>query len=227
MSAYATCITAYQPNRLMSTGFVPSSVFHGVRHPATLGSSEVEAFLSWLANERKVSVSTHRQALAALLFFYGKVLCLDLPWLQEIGRPRPSRRLPVVLTPDEVVRILGFLEGEHRSPSFCMERACGSSEGLQLRVKDLDFDHGTIIVREGQGLKDRALMLQELGTQPARATVACTGMVAEGPGRGPQRLRFPTPGRYPPGIPGRGSGFCAAHAFDRSTERCRASPSHV
>ncbi len=81
--------------------------FHGVRHPATLGSSEVEAFLSWLANERKVSVSTHRQALAALLFFYGKVLCTDLPWLQEIGRPRPSRRLPVVLTPDEVVRILG------------------------------------------------------------------------------------------------------------------------
>ncbi len=63
--------------------------FHGVRHPATLGSSEVEAFLSWLANERKVSVSTHRQALAALLFFYGKVLCTDLPWLQEIGRHRP------------------------------------------------------------------------------------------------------------------------------------------
>ncbi|MGZ2632603.1 phage integrase N-terminal SAM-like domain-containing protein, partial [Klebsiella pneumoniae] len=59
--------------------------FHGVRHPATLGSSEVEAFLSWLANERKVSVSTHRQALAALLFFYGKVLCTDLPWLQEMG----------------------------------------------------------------------------------------------------------------------------------------------
>ena len=79
--------------------------FHGVRHPATLGSSEVEAFLSWLANERKVSVSTHRQALAALLFFYGKVLCTDLPWLQEIGRPRPSRRLPVVLTPDEVLRL--------------------------------------------------------------------------------------------------------------------------
>lgn len=73
--------------------------FHGVRHPATLGSSEVEAFLSWLANERKVSVSTHRQALAALLFFYGKVLCTDLPWLQEIGRPRPSRRLPAGADP--------------------------------------------------------------------------------------------------------------------------------
>ncbi|MRE68021.1 tyrosine-type recombinase/integrase, partial [Escherichia coli] len=131
--------------------------FHGVRHPATLGSSEVEAFLSWLANERKVSVSTHRQALAALLFFYGKVLCTDLPWLQEIGRPRPSRRLPVVLTPDEVVRILGFLEGEHRLfAQLLYGTGMRISEGLQLRVKDLDFDHGTIIVREGKGSKDRA-----------------------------------------------------------------------
>ena len=88
MSAYATCITVYEPNRLMSTGFVLIR-FHGVRHPATLGSSEVEAFLSWLANERKVSVSTHRQALAALLFFYGKVLCTDLPGFrrsEDLGR---------------------------------------------------------------------------------------------------------------------------------------------
>ena len=52
--------------------------FHGVRHPATLGGNEVEAFLSWLTNERKISTSTHRQALAALLFFYGRVLCVDL-----------------------------------------------------------------------------------------------------------------------------------------------------
>ncbi|EMR5952906.1 tyrosine-type recombinase/integrase, partial [Escherichia coli] len=140
--------------------------FHGVRHPATLGSSEVEAFLSWLANERKVSVSTHRQALAALLFFYGKVLCTDLPWLQEIGRPRPSRRLPVVLTPDEVVRILGFLEGEHRLfAQLLYGTGMRISEGLQLRVKDLDFDHGTIIVREGKGSKDRALMLPKGGVK--------------------------------------------------------------
>lgn len=126
--------------------------------------------------------------MAALLFFYGKVLCTDLPRLQEIGRPRPSRRLPVVLTPDEVVRILGFLEGEHRLfAQLLYGTGMRISEGLQLRVKDLDFDHGTIIVREGKGSKDRALMLPELGTQPARAAVACTGMVAEGPGRGPQR----------------------------------------
>ena len=136
--------------------------FHGVRHPATLGGNEVEAFLSWLANERKVSTSTHGQALAALLFFYGKVVCVDLPWLQEIGRPRPSRRLPVVLAPDEVVRILGFLEGEHRLfAQLLYGTGMRISEGLQLRVKDLDFDHGTIIVREGKGSKDRALMLPE------------------------------------------------------------------
>ena len=73
VSAYATCITAYQPEQAYVHWVRAFIRFHGVRHPATLGSSEVEAFLSWLANERKVSVSTHRQALAALLFFYGKV----------------------------------------------------------------------------------------------------------------------------------------------------------
>ena len=61
------------------------------------------------------------------------------------------------------------------------------SEGLQLRVKDLDFDHGTIIVREGKAQGSGLDVTRELGTQPARAAVACTGMVAEGPGRGPQR----------------------------------------
>jgi hypothetical protein len=70
--------------------------FHGLRHPATLGVAEVEAFLAWLAGSRRVSASTHKQALCALLFFYGKVLGCDLPWMQEIGRPRSRRRLPVV-----------------------------------------------------------------------------------------------------------------------------------
>jgi len=62
--------------------------FHGIRHPTELGGPEVEAFLSWLSNDRGVSVSTHRQALSALLFLYGKVLQLDLPWMTNIGRPR-------------------------------------------------------------------------------------------------------------------------------------------
>ena len=65
-------------------------------------------------NTRHVAASTHKQALSALLFFYGKVLGVDLPWMTEIGRPRTKRRLPVVLSPDEVARILCLLEGEHR-----------------------------------------------------------------------------------------------------------------
>lgn len=75
--------------------------FHGCRHPALMGHAEVEAFLTFLANERNVSASTHRQALSALLFLYGKVLKVDLPWMQSIGRPRLARRLPVVLSRSE------------------------------------------------------------------------------------------------------------------------------
>ncbi len=205
--------------------------FHGVRHPATLGSSEVEAFLSWLANERKVSVSTHRQALAAcVLLRQGAVH--GSARLQEIGRPRPSRRLPVVLTPDEVVRILGFLEGEHRLfAQLLYGTGMRISEGLQLRVKDLDFDHGTIIVREGKGSKDRALMLPEslapsLREQLSRARAWWLKDQAEG--RSGVALPDALERKYPrAGHSAVVLGFCAAHAFDRSTERCRASPSHV
>ena len=132
--------------------------FHDRRHPA----AELEAFLSWLANERGVAAATHRQALAALLFVYRKVLGLDLPWMNDIGRPRATRRLPVVLTPDEVARILGFLGGEHRLfAQLLYGTRMRISEGLQLRVKDLDFAHQAIIVREGKGSKDRALILPQ------------------------------------------------------------------
>lgn len=151
--------------------------FHGLRHPATMGGVEVEAFLSWLVNSRKVASSTHKQALSALLFFYGKVLGVDLPWMTEIGRPRTKRHLPVVLLPDEVARIFSLLEGEHRLfAQLLYGTGMRINEGLQLRVKDLDFGHGTIIVREGKGGKDRAVMLpqrleRDLREQLARARV--------------------------------------------------------
>jgi site-specific recombinase XerD len=80
--------------------------FHGLRHPSELSGQHVEDFLSWLASERQVSASTHRQALSALLFLYQKVLGLSLPWMQEIGRPKTRERLPVVLSHAEVGRVL-------------------------------------------------------------------------------------------------------------------------
>jgi hypothetical protein len=68
--------------------------FHGLRHPNEMGVVEVEAFLSHLANERKVSASTHKQALSAILFLYKEVLRTELPWLQDIGRPRTAFTSP-------------------------------------------------------------------------------------------------------------------------------------
>ena len=162
--------------------------FHGLRHPTTLGANEVEAFLSWLVNTRGVAASKHKQALSALLFFYGKVLGVDLPWMKEIGRPRTRQRLPVVLSPDEVARLLCFLDGEHRLfAQLLYGTGMRINEGLQLRVKDVDFEHSTIIVREGKGGKDRAVMLPQslitgLREQLARARLYWAADQAAGRG---------------------------------------------
>lgn len=88
--------------------------FHGLRHPASMGGAGVEGFLCWLAHSRGVAASTHKQALSALLFFYRKALGADLPWITEIGIPCGRWRLPVVLSPEEVARILCLLDGKHR-----------------------------------------------------------------------------------------------------------------
>jgi site-specific recombinase XerD len=73
-----------------------------MKHPSTMGAPEIEAFLTMLATERKVSTSTHNQALSALLFLYREVLNLDLPWMDGINRPTAKRRIPSVLIKDEV-----------------------------------------------------------------------------------------------------------------------------
>ena len=114
VSAYATCITVYEPNRLMSTGFVPSSVSTVCVTRQPLAAAKSRHFCpGWRTSARFRSprIVRHWRPCCSST---ARCCALDLPWLQEIGRPRPSRRLPVVLTPDEVVRILGFLEGEHR-----------------------------------------------------------------------------------------------------------------
>lgn len=116
--------------------------FHGLRHPTELGAPEVEAFLRFLAADRNVAPSTHNQALAALIFLYAKVLGLSLPWMQEIGRPKASRHVPVVLTPGEVTAVLDGLQGEHRLVGRLLYgTGLRISEALQLRVKDVDFGH--------------------------------------------------------------------------------------
>ena len=134
--------------------------FHGLRHPRELGSSEVEAFLTHLANKQAAAASTHKQALAALLFLYKHVLGMDLPWMKDIGRPRTPVRLPVVLSRQEVSRLLAAMKGvEGCIAQLLYGTGLRKMECLRLRVKDLDFDRGLIIVREGKGKKDRITML--------------------------------------------------------------------
>lgn len=134
--------------------------FHRMRHPREMGQAEVEAFLSWLAAERRVAVSTHRQALSALLFLYQKVFGQDLPWMQSIGRPHRPPRLPVVLSLAEVTRVLALLQGEQRLlAQLLYGTGMRIAEVLHLRVKDVDFENRTVLVRCGKGGKDRALML--------------------------------------------------------------------
>jgi site-specific recombinase XerD len=80
--------------------------FHELRHPKEMGCREVEAFLMHLATEKRVAPSTHKQALAGILFLYRQVLAIDLPWMQEIGRPKSRERIPVVLSREEVAGLL-------------------------------------------------------------------------------------------------------------------------
>lgn len=134
--------------------------FHQMRHPRTMGAPEVREFLRWLTTERRVSASTHRQALAALLFLYRQVLGQNLPWLSELERPQIKPRLPVVMTMDEVRRVLALLEGTHGVLARLLYgTGLRIAEALQLRVKDVDFERLAIIVRSGKGNKDRVVML--------------------------------------------------------------------
>ena len=143
--------------------------FHRVRHPRTMGSAEVEAFLSHLATERHVAPSTHKQALAALLFLYRQVLGIELPWMQQIGRPKSPMRIPVVLSRMEVARLLEQVESTF-APIVALLYGAGLRlmECLRLRVKDVDFDRRILIVREGKGRKDRVVMLPEPLVVPLR-----------------------------------------------------------
>lgn len=154
--------------------------FHDLRHPVDLGHADVEAFLSWLAHDRQVAPATHQQALSALLFLYQKVLRQDLPWMGEIGRPRGEKRLPVVLSIDEVAAVLAHLDARTLQlgmPYGLVGRLLYGTgmrllEGLRLRVKDIDFDRRAIVVREGKGAKDRVVMLPAALEAPLREQLA-------------------------------------------------------
>ena len=134
--------------------------WHGLKHPKDMGAPEVEAFLTMLATERKVSASTHNQALSAILFLYREVLDLQPPWMENLQRPAHRRRIPSVLTRDEVAGLLAQLDGELALQARLLYgTGMRLMEGLRLRIKDVDFSRHEIIIRNGKGAKDRITML--------------------------------------------------------------------
>lgn len=136
-------------------------LFHGRKHPITLGKSEVESFLTYLAVNRRVASATQNQALAALLFLYSQVLKVELPWLDEIVRADKPARLPVVLSRAEVKSLLAVVSPPEIGLVAKLMYGTGMRvmEAVRLRILDVHFQSGYIMVREGKGQKDRRVIL--------------------------------------------------------------------
>jgi len=158
------------------------------RYPRDLGAPEVEQFLTVLATEGQVAAATQSQALSALLFLYREVMGLDLPWLDDITRAKPSRRLPVVLDRSEVRSLLHQLDGrEWLMASLLYGTGMRLMECVRLRIKDIDFLRHEIVVRNGKGAKDRVTMLprslvEALGRQIEKAEAIHQSDVEDGYG---------------------------------------------
>jgi integron integrase len=148
-------------------------LFHGKRHPREMGEREVEAFLTHLAVAGNVSASTQNQAKAALLFLYAQVLGVELGWLEGVTTAKSVRRLPVVLTEEEVRALLAQLKGLHwLIASLLYGAGLRLMEAIRLRVKDIDFARREIVVRDGKGGKDRVTVLPAKFVEPLRQQLA-------------------------------------------------------
>jgi integron integrase len=135
-------------------------LYHGKRHPDSMGEAEITRFLTYLATQRRVSASTQNQALASLLFLYRRVLGKELGWLDDFERPQRPTRLPVVLTPEEVRSLLSQMSGTTRlMAALLYGSGLRRSECCRLRIKDVDLSRREILVRNSKGQKDRMTIL--------------------------------------------------------------------
>lgn len=136
--------------------------FHGLRHPNTMGAPEIEQFLTDLAANGHVAASTQNQAFNALLFLFQQVLGIELPRLDALRARRP-KRLPTVLSPEEVYQFLNAVEGGDGLYRLMARLLYGTGlrrqECCQVRVHDLDLARRQLTVRHGKGGKDRVVMV--------------------------------------------------------------------
>jgi integron integrase len=137
-------------------------LFHHKRHPKDMGAEEIKAFVNNLATNHHVSSSTQNQAFQGILFLYKKVLKKDIGFINEIERAKRAVHLPDVFSRKESSDIINNLTGV---PKLFVSLLYGTgmrlSEGLQLRVKDIDFEMNQIFVRDGKGEKDRITVLPQ------------------------------------------------------------------
>ena len=176
-------------------------LFHGKRHPARMGETEVGAFLTDLAVNARVAAATQNQALNALVFLYKVVLDRPLAEIDGVVRAKKPQRLPVVLTVDEVQGLLRQLSGTHWLVA-CLLYGSGLRlmEAVRLRVKDLDLDHRAILVRDGKGAKDRAVTLADGLVEPLRRQLEYARMLHDkdcADGFGAVYLPFALERKYP------------------------------
>ncbi len=138
-------------------------LFNDKRHPADMGETEVQAFITYLATDRNVSASTQNQALSGILFLYRNVLGRELALPPNLIRAKKSSHLPTVLSRQEALAVIDQMSG---TPKLMAQILYGSGlrlmECLRLRAKDLDFDNHQIIVRDGKGEKDRVTILPDI-----------------------------------------------------------------
>ena len=156
-------------------------LFHNKRHPDQMGAAEVESYLTHLAVNRSVSASTQNLALAAILFLYREVLEIDLPWMDSFSRARKPARLPVVLTREEVKRLLSVVE---RSCHLLLLKMLYGTvmrlmECYSLRIKDIDFERNEITIRNGKGGKDRVTVLPDAIVKDLKASYHAQGPLRE------------------------------------------------
>lgn len=176
-------------------------IFHGRQHPRALGAPELATFLSDLAVRGRVAAATQNQALHAVLFLYRQVLKIELPWLDDVHRAKRALHLPVVLTRDEVKRLLAQLEGTvWLMAGLTYGGGLRLFECLRLRVKDIDFDRTELTIRDGKGQKDRVTTLPKALCEPlrlhlARVRILHSADVQDGFGR--VHLPFSLERKYP------------------------------
>ncbi len=143
-------------------------MFHNKRHPKEMGESEVTAFITYLATERKVAASTQNQALSAVLYLYREVIHQPLENLASI-RPQKPEHIPTVLTKSEAMRVINAMTGVHQLMAKILYGAgLRLTECMRLRVKDFDFEQHCILIRDGKGEKDRVTMLPESLISPLK-----------------------------------------------------------